>query len=239
MINKKVLITGASKGIGYATANLLAREGYVVYANYFKTSHTLTPLSHQLKSLGHTLIPVYGDVSNPIDVANIVKQTGSIDILINNAGISQFKTFTDISLDDWNNMLSVNLTSSFLCTQGVVSHMINNKWGKIINISSIWGVTGGSCEVHYSAAKAGMIGFTKALAKELGPSGIQVNCIAPGVIETDMNNDLSDADKAYLIQQTSLEKIGLPEDIAKTILFLIQDKFITGSVIQVNGGFSG
>lgn len=236
-MKKNVLITGASRGIGYALAELFAVNKYTVYANYNKTPNPLKLLSEKLSKDGYTLIPLHADVSNRSDVEYMISKTNGIDILINNAGTSQFRQFIDISEADWDNMMSVNLKSVYLCTQCVIPHMIHNKYGIIINISSMWGVTGGPCEVHYSAAKAGMIGFTKALAKEMAPSGIRVNCIAPGVIETDMNKDLSNSDRQLIIEQTPLGMIGLPNHIARAVLFFVEDEFITGEILNINGGF--
>lgn len=236
-MRETVLITGASRGIGYATAELFAVNGYTVYANYRSNPKSLELLSEKLSERGFTLIPLYADVSNSNDVEHMVSQTNGVDILINNAGIAQFKQFVDMSEADWDNMMSVNLKSVYLCTHCVIPHMIKRKHGAIVNISSVWGVTGGSCEVHYSAAKAGVIGFTKALAKEMAPSGIRVNCIAPGVIETDMNKELSDYDRQLIKEQTPLGTIGLPDHIAQAALFLAENQFITGEILNVNGGF--
>jgi len=236
-MRKKVLITGASRGIGYALAKAFAQKGYMVFAAYNKTYEPLRQMAIDMEQKGFSVIPVKCDVSNAENVKEMFRQAGHVDILINNAGISQTKLFTDITEDDWDNMMAVNLKSVYLCTKEVLPQMINAKSGNIINISSVWGVTGGSCEVHYSAAKAGVIGLTKALAKELGPSGICVSCIAPGVIETDMTSDLSSDDKNALIEQTPAGRIGLPGDIAGAALFLAENSFITGEVINVNGGF--
>lgn len=236
-MRETVLITGASRGIGYATAELFAVNGYTVYANYRSSPKSLELLSEKLSERGCTLIPLYADVSNSNDVEHMVSQTNGVDILINNAGIAQFKQFVDMSETDWDNMMSVNLKSVYLCTHCVIPHMIKRKHGAIVNISSVWGVTGGSCEVHYSAAKAGVIGFTKALAKEMAPSGIRVNCIAPGVIETDMSKELSDYDRQLIKEQTPLGTIGLPDHIAQAALFLAENQFITGEILNVNGGF--
>ena len=167
----------------------------------------------------------------------IIDKYEKIDVLINNAGISQIKMFNDITEEDWNNMITTNLTSAFFTTKAVANNMIHNKNGCIINISSIWGIVGGSCEVHYSASKAGLIGMSKALAKEFGPSNIRVNVIAPGDIDTDMNNNLSEKSIEIIKQETPLGKIGKPIDIARCVRWLIEDEFTTGQVISPNGGW--
>ncbi len=240
--NKTVIITGASKGIGAATAILFAEKGYNVVINYNNSVESARLLQRSLSENGYNVIALKANVTNRKEVDLMVKETlyrfGSIDVLINNAGISQQSLFTDISEYDWDNMMNVNLKGVFNCTQAVLPHMIDKKSGKIINMSSIWGITGGSCEVHYSAAKAGIIGFTKALAKELGPSGITVNCIAPGVIDTNMNANLSVEDLNALVEQTPIGRIGNTTEIASTALFLAEPNadFITGQVISPNGG---
>ncbi len=233
----KVLITGASRGIGRAMAELFARRGYCVYANYHKSEGAARDLAMLLAGEGHPITLVRGDISRAEDVAAMVEQAGSVDILINNAGIAQCRQFVDMTEADWDEMMAVNLKSVFLCVKAVIPHMLRRKRGKIINVSSVWGVAGGSCESHYSAAKAGVIGFTRALAKEFGPSGIRVNCIAPGVIDTDMIGDLTEADRRLICEQTPLGAIGLPADVAKAALFLAEDEFITGEVLNVNGWF--
>lgn len=232
-----VLVTGASRGIGYAVAEAFARRGYTVFATYHNTEAPLNALSDELDAEGFTLVPVYCDVSDEESVSSMFSEIGDVDILINNAGISQFSILSDITSADWDRMLDVNLKSVFLCSKAASRGMINNKFGRIINISSVWGVVGGSCETHYSASKAGIIGFTRALAKELGPSGITVNCIAPGVIETDMNAHLTDSDKQELCNETPLGRIGNPSDIAHAALFFAEADFITGETLSVGGGF--
>ena len=234
---KKVLVTGASRGIGYKVAESFARCGYEVFATYNKTENTLPALAEALRNDGFILHPEFCDVSDEESVLSLHRRIGEVDILINNAGIAQFAILSDITSEDWDRMLGVNLKSVFLLSKTFSKGMIRKGFGRIINISSVWGVVGASCESHYSAAKSGMIGFTKALAKELGPSGITVNCIAPGVIETDMNAHLTEADKAALIEETPLGKIGKPEDVAEAALFFAKASFITGETLSVGGGF--
>ncbi|MCL2546532.1 MAG: SDR family oxidoreductase [Oscillospiraceae bacterium] len=228
---KKVLITGASRGIGLAIAEAFAAEEYIVYANYRSTTENL----QRLQDKG--IVPVYADVTKPDDVAAMFAKIGSVDILVNNAGVSESKPFTDITLDDWGAMMSGNLTSVFSCTKAAVSYMISQKKGCIINVSSVWGEVGGSCEVHYSAAKAGVLGMTRALAKELGVSGIRVNAIAPGVIDTDMLADLTVQDLDELKQATPLQAIGVVKHIAQAALYLAKNDFVTGEILHVDGGF--
>lgn len=242
-MSKTVLITGASRGIGKAAAQVFAANNYNVIINYFHSEKEALSLSSSLKEKGCAVKAIKADVSDRKQAENLVKQSisefGFIDVLVNNAGIAQQKLFTDITEEDWDTMLNVNLKSMFNCTQCVVPYMIKEQRGKIINISSIWGITGASCEVHYSAAKAAVIGFTKALAKELGPSNIQVNCIAPGIIDTDMNANLSAEEIKVLKENTPLQRLGTVNDVAGTILFLASQEadFITGQVISPNGGF--
>ncbi|HGM3259141.1 TPA: SDR family oxidoreductase, partial [Clostridioides difficile] len=177
------------------------------------------------------------DVENMVDYC--IKEFGGLDVLVNNAGVSQDKLFTDITDEDWDNMMNINLKGSFYCSQVALKYMISEKKGNIINISSIWGISGASCEVHYSITKAGIIGMTKALAKEVGPSNIRVNSIAPGVINTDMLSGYNEEDIDALVEETPLMRLGTPEDIANCAIFLASDKsnFITGQVISPNGGF--
>ena len=167
----------------------------------------------------------------------VIEKYNRVDVLINNAGISQEKLFTDISDEEWKRIMDVNLNSVYYCTKAVIPYMIQKKCGCIINISSIWGVTGGSCEVGYSTSKAAIIGFTKALAKEMGPSNIRINCIAPGIIDTDMNKNLNETDIEAIKDEIPLNRIGLTEDIAKCVKWLIEDNYTTGQVININGGW--
>lgn len=230
-MKQKVLITGASRGIGYAMATEFAAAGYAVYALWHKAKE-------QLEDIGAAdITPVQGDVADAASVAAVCRAVGDVDILINNAAISRFGLLTDLTDAEWDEVMATNLKSVFLLSRAFLPAMIHKKCGKIINVSSIFGAVGGSCEVAYSAAKAGVIGFTKALAKEVGPSGIQVNCIAPGVIDTAMNARLSAEDLAALCDETPLGRLGTPADVARLARFLAEDKFITGEVIHIGGGY--
>ncbi len=238
-----VLVTGASRGIGRDIAALFAYKGYKVAINYNTNTTAAEKLQRELEAARCSSILVQADVSKADQVEAMLRYVnkvyGDIDLLINNAGIAKQQLFTDITPDEWDRMFEVNVKGMFLCTQGVLPSMIRKQRGKIINISSIWGITGASCEVLYSTTKAAIIGMTKALAKELGPSKIQVNCIAPGVIDTEMNSDLSAEDVQALKDETPLGVIGKGMDIAETAYFLASGKadFITGQVISPNGGF--
>jgi 3-oxoacyl-[acyl-carrier protein] reductase len=241
-MKKTALITGATRGIGNEIAKMFAIDGYNVVINYLNSEETAENLCKQLYEKGYNAMKVKADVSNREEVEMMIKTVqnkfGDIDVLVNNAGIAQQKLFTEISNLDWDRIFDVNVKGVFNCSQMVLPKMIQNKKGKIINISSMWGLTGASCEVHYSASKAAVIGLTKALAKEVGPSNIQVNCVAPGVINTDMNADLNNQDIEDIKEQTPLGMIGSVKDIAETVLFLASDKanFITGQIISPNGG---
>lgn len=242
-MKKTVLITGGSRGIGRASAQLFARQGWNVAVNYLHSQQAALDLVAELTGEGCEVMACQADVSIREQVAGMVREVGdrfgSIEVLINNAGIAQQKLFTDITPEDWDAMLDVNVKGIFNCCQAVVPGMINRKRGKIINLASIWGLTGASCEVHYSTAKAAVIGFTKALARELGPSNIQVNCVAPGIIDTDMNASLLEDDRCRLIEATPLMRFGTPQDIAYALLFLASEQadFLTGQVLSPNGGF--
>ena len=241
-MKKTVLITGASRGIGAATAYCFAKEGYNVVVNYNKSKEKAEKLVSELTEQGFSAACIQADVSDGLQVNAMVDKIncsfGGVDVLVNNAAVAQIKLFSDITSDDWDNIFNVNVKGMFNCTKAVLPYMIHQKHGKIVNISSIWGITGASCEVHYSASKAAVIGLTKALAKELGPSGIQVNCVAPGVVNTDMNAELSKEDIEQIADETPLGVIGNASDIANTVCFLASDKadFITGQVISPNGG---
>lgn len=235
---KTVLITGGSRGIGRAMVELFSSNGYKVAFTYKNSESQAKSLAERTGALA-----IYADSASESDVISAVKlaerQLGGIGCLINNAGVSSFSLFTDLTLEDWNNHLAVNLTGAFLYSKAVIPAMVARKSGRIINITSMWGITGSSCEVHYSTAKAGLIGMTKALAKELGPSGITVNAIAPGLIETDMNACLSDEDIQAIENDTPLMRIGSPSEVAKVALFLASEdaSFITGEVMNVSGGY--
>ena len=232
-MKKIALVTGAGRGIGRAIAARLMKEGFTVIANTKKT-----PIEETESLIGHSA-DITDETAVNAMVEAVIKRFGQIDVLVNNAGIAEQKLFTDITLSDWDNMMNHNLKCMFLVTKAVLPHMIHQKQGKIVNISSIWGITGASCEVHYSAAKAGVIGFTKALAKEVGPSNITVNCVAPGVIQTDMLNTFSKEDLDALTEETPLGKIGNPDDIAAAVSYFAsnQSDFITGQILSPNGGF--
>ena len=235
---KTVLITGGSRGIGAALVRAFSAAGYSVAFTY-KTSEEA---AHALASECGAL-PIRADMESPSDIENsisiAVERLGEINVLVNNVGISSFSLLSDLSLEEWNRTMAVNLTSAFLYSKGVIPQMVNKKWGRIINITSMWGITGSSCEVHYSTSKAALIGFTKALAKELGPSGITVNAIAPGLINTDMNAALGADVIAEIAEETPLMRVGEPEDVAECAIFLASDgaSFVTGDVLNVSGGY--
>ncbi len=235
---RTVLITGGSRGIGRAMVELFSKNGYAVAFTYKSSESEAKSLAESAGALA-----VRADSTSESDILSAVKtaeaKLGKIDCLINNAGISAFSLFTDIKLEEWNEMISTNLTGAFLYSKAVIPGMLSRKYGRIINITSMWGLFGSSCEVHYSTAKAGLIGMTKALAKELGPSGITVNAIAPGVICTDMNKMLSDDDITALREETPLMRIGEPCEVAEAALFLAGEgaSFITGDVLNVSGGY--
>ena len=241
-MSKTIIVTGGSRGIGAAIVSLLAKENYNIVLNYNKSEEIAKKMQEEFTNLGKTVEIFKADVSKREEVKKLVdftiKKFGKIDVLINNAGISQTKLFTDITDEDWDNMLNIDLNSVFYASQEVAKHMIHEKEGCIINISSIWGMIGASCEVHYSVAKAGVDAMTKSLAKELGPSNIRVNSIAPGIIDTDMNKYLSEKELEQIKEEIPLGKIGDTSAIAKCAKWLIEDNYTTGQIIAINGGWN-
>lgn len=235
---KNVLVTGGSRGIGREIVRQFAALGYSVAFTYKSSDEAARTLSEECSALA-----IKADSASPQDIEAAVntarERLGSIDILVNNAAVSSFSLLTDLSLDVWNNTLAVNLTAPFLYSRAVIPDMVHNKWGRIINISSMWGIVGSSCEAHYSASKAGLIGLTKALAKELGPSGITVNAVAPGLIRTDMNATLDGATLSEIADETPLMRIGEPCEVASAVIYLASDgaSFVTGEVMNVSGGY--
>lgn len=238
---KTVIVTGGSRGIGAAIVKKLAKENYNVILNYNNSEEEAQKIKKELEEQNIKIEIYKADVSNKEEVKKMVQFTlekyKNIDVLINNAGIDQIKPFMDITEEDWNKIIQVNLNSVFYCCQEVLQNMIHNKKGCIINISSIWGRIGASCEVHYSASKAAIDGLTKALAKEMGPSNIRVNSIAPGIIETDMNNELTKEDLNEIVSQIPLGRIAKPDEIVKSVKWLIDDEYVTGQIISVDGGW--
>ena len=239
-----VWITGASGGIGSAAAQLFAQRGYRVAIGYCRGKEAAEALCAVLRKDGADAVAVQADVADAAAVcaahAQIVEALGEVDVLVNNAGIAQQKLFTDLTQDDWHRMFSVHVDGAFHCCRAVLPHMIHEKRGKIVNVSSVWGLRGASCEVHYAASKAALVGLTRSLACELGPSGICVNCVAPGVIDTPMNAMHSPQTMDALAEQTPLSRIGTAEEAAQAIVFLASPAadFITGQVLCADGGFT-
>lgn len=233
---KTALITGASRGIGAACARAFSERGDRVIINYINSDEAADSLAQELGGLA-----VRADVADSGQVEQMFEAAGPVDILVCSAGVSLLKLFTDTSEKEWRGLMDTNLGGVINCCQAAAPHMIRQKFGRIVIISSVWGVTGASCEAVYSASKAALIGLTKSLAKELGPSGITVNCVAPGVIDTDMNAGLTPDVREELITCTPLGCIGTPQDVAGLVRFLASDeaRFITGQVIGVDGGFAG
>lgn len=241
-MSKTILITGGSRGIGRACVELFARAGWHVVFLCRARRDAADALTERLRAEGHDVEYFLCDVSDRarVDevVGDILRRRHRIDALVNNAAIAQIKLFTDLTNEDWRRMFSVNVDGVFNCTQAVLGAMIAEKSGVIVNVSSMWGQVGASCEVHYSAAKAAVIGLTRALAKEVGPSGIRVNCVCPGVIDTEMNAELDEDIRAALCDETPLGRIGSPEDVASSIAYLCSDdaSFVTGQILSVSGG---
>ena len=238
IVKKTVLITGGSRGIGKCAVETFTKEGYNVAFTYLNSDEKASNIA-----TGCGAFPIKCDVSDSNEVKkaidSVIKKFGKIDVLINNAGIDEFCLFTEITDEEWHKMIDTNLSGVFYTTREVLKDMIKRQSGVVINVSSMWGEVGASCEVHYSVSKAGVIGLTKALAKEVGPSNIRVNCVSPGVIDTDMNSHLSDEDINQLKYDTPLGKIGTCEDVCNMLLFLSSESasFITGQVFGINGGY--
>lgn len=232
---KNAFITGGAGAIGEAICRALAPH-YNVIIGYNSSESKAKALSEEL-----CCTAVRVDVADSQSVREasqgLLRDFNHIDLLVNNAGISQIKLFTDITDLEWDKMVATNLSGAFYLSRAFLPSMINRKSGSIINISSVWGVYGASCEVHYSAAKAGLIGLTKALAKEVGASGVRVNCVAPGVIDTAMNSAFTVEEKAVLVEETPLMRLGKPADVAEAVLYLAAAEFVTGQVLGVDGGF--
>lgn len=239
---KTAVITGAAKGIGAAIAVAFAKAGFKVVINYNTSEERARALCGILNDTYPTeAVCIKADVSTPEGAKKLIMESvsafGDIDVLVNNAGIAQQKLFTDITDADWQTMINTNLSSVFYVCREAVPFMVSKKSGSIVNISSIWGQEGGSCEVHYSAAKAGVIGLTKALAKELAPSGITVNCVCPGVIRTDMLSSFTEDDLRALADETPVMRLGTPKDVADGVYYLATNSgFVTGQVLGINGG---
>ena len=233
-----VLVTGGSRGIGEAICRKFAEEGYAVAVNYQNSDEKAKALAEEIGGKAYKAdVSDYEEVSAMFD--KVEREMGKVDVLINNAAISIVGVFQDLSDDEWERIFGINVKGVFNCSKRALSGMLNKQKGSIVNISSIWGVTGGSCECHYSATKAAVIGYTKSMAKELGPSGIRVNCVAPGACDTDMNSHLTEEDWQEILDETPLCKTGEPSEIAEAVYFLASEKasYITGAVLNANGGF--
>ena len=243
-MNKTVLITGASGGIGEALCRDFAKAGYDVVIHYNSSQESALKLQTELEeSYKVKAVPIKADLKNSEDVKAMAETAinafGKIDVLVNNAGVAYFSLFQLADDNKVRELFEINLMSAMNLTKEILPSMIKNQWGRVINISSMWGIAGASCEVHYSASKSALIGFTKALAKEVGPSGITVNCIAPGYIDTKMNSCIDEDSTKEIVDCTPVGRKGQPEDVSPLAVFLSDDKasFITGQVISVDGGY--
>ena len=242
MEKKIIIITGASRGIGREIAKTLAREGYTIIANYNKSEREAQKLKKELQEENKEIDIYKANIANEEEtqemIKYVIKKYKKIDVLINNAGIDKIQLVTEVTKKDWDEIINTNLYGTFYISQQAAKNMIQNKQGKIINRSSIWGQIGASMEVVYSISKAGVDGLTKALAKELGPSGIQVNSIAPGFIKTEMNSNFNEQEINEIKDEIPLQKLGECTDIARCVKWLIEDNYVTGQVIAINGGWS-
>lgn len=238
---KNIVVTGASRGIGRCIVENLAREGNNVLLNYNKSEKSAKLVKESLEKEGFNIEIYKADVSKKEEVKKLIKYAinkfGKIDVLINNAGIAKVQMIQDIKEEDWNEVIDTNLKSAFYCTQEALPYMVHEKQGNIINISSVWGMVGASCETLYAISKAGIDAMTKSLAKELGPSNIRVNSIAPGIINTEMNSKINELIKEEIKKETPLGRIGEPIDVYRVVKWLIEDEFTTGQVISPNGGW--
>ena len=234
MTDKTAFITGGARGIGSEIARQLYKDGWEIIINYNRSKQQAEALAQELDAR-----IIQGDVGDFEQAEEMFNIAGNVDLLVNNAGVALYGLLTDTTPWEWGKLINTNLTGVYNCCKCAVPFMVRQKWGCIINISSVWGIAGASCEAAYSASKAGVIALTKSLAKELGYSGIRVNCVAPGVIDTDMISNLSVYDKESLSNDTPLGRLGSALDVAELVSFLVSDKasFITGQVISVDGGF--
>ncbi len=242
-MEKIALVTGSSRGIGRAIALRLAHSGYSLCINCVERIGLARELAEQINSAGGRAVAYRADVSDASQVAEMLAEVnrslGSVSLLVNNAGIAGQMLFQDITQEQWRRYLGVNLDGAFNCCQAVLPDMLHEKSGCIVNVSSIWGLRGASCEVAYSCSKAALVGLTRSLAMELAPSGIRVNCVCPGVIDTDMLSSLPDGTLDELAQQTPMGRLGTPEDIAGAVAYFASEEagFVTGQVICADGGF--
>lgn len=239
---KTALITGGTKGIGKAIALEFLKNGYEVILNYFHDEEAALATQEEFNQQGYCPVLMRADVSDESQVKEMFREIfriyGRVNVLINNAGISKIRVIQETSAYDFEQIFAVNVKGVFLCSREVVDNMICSGSGSIVNVASIWGEVGASCEVAYSASKGAVIAFTKALAKELAPSHVTVNCVSPGVIDTEMNSHLSEVEMEELISEIPMGRLGLGEDVAKACLFLAEHTYITGEVLSVGGGFA-
>lgn len=238
---KTALITGGTKGIGKAIALEFLKHGYEVALNYNSDEQAALATQEEFNIQGYCPILLRADVSDELQVKNMFKEFfsiyGKLDVLVNNAGISKVKVIQDTTVGDWDKVFAVNAKSAFLCSREVANKMIFAGGGSIVNVASVWGEVGASCEVAYSASKGAVIAFTKALAKELAPSNVRVNCVSPGVIDTAMNSHLTDDEMRELVEEIPAGRIGLPSDVGEAVAFIAENSYITGEILSVGGGF--